>query len=115
MLNPVSASAWQVPFFRLRYGSERGGGLYVWTIEPDQGAGMTEQKTAAQLMEDRDIAWQVMDDFFEANYPFNEETYEEYVRLSRAAVLAVELFMTGARLVRRFWSGECCGQSRAPW
>jgi hypothetical protein len=54
---------------------------------------MSDSKTAADLRSDRDEAWRVMDEYFEANYPFTDETYQQYELLSKKAVEAVEAFM----------------------
>lgn|GEM_PF-4044126 len=54
---------------------------------------MSESKTANELMKERNEAWEAMDEYFHKNYPFTDETFQEYERLSKHAVSAVEAFM----------------------
>lgn len=54
---------------------------------------MVDSQTATALNEARKAAGSEMDDYFEAHYPFSEETYEEYVRLSTKFTQAVEEWM----------------------
>jgi hypothetical protein len=54
---------------------------------------MSDSKTANELMSERDEAWREMDEYFEENFPFTDETYQQYELLSKKAVKAVESFM----------------------
>jgi len=54
---------------------------------------MTDSRTASALNEARKVAGELMDEYFEKNYPLSDETYEEFVRLSDKYVQATEVWM----------------------
>ncbi len=54
---------------------------------------MTDAETASQLNEARKAAGEVMDEYFERNYPFSEEKYEEFIRLNDKFTQATDAWM----------------------